>query len=88
MWIKIINMLPRKISLFVIIMLLKYVDFRINLCDFVKKLWLLYYLNMLQKTKNYYKTLSALNTNKFVPSDLNILFIDEAQIKFSQLVHS
>lgn len=70
MWIKLINMLPSRLAVFVICRLLDYVTFR-------RKFWMKYYLNKLQRTKNYYKTLSALNTNKFVPSTLYLQFIEE-----------
>jgi len=71
MWVKLINMLPSRLAVFVICRLLDYATFR-------RKFWIKYYLNKLQKTKDYYKTLSALNSNKFVPSTLYLQFIEEA----------
>lgn len=67
---KLIDLLPRKISMLSIIVMFKYFLYR-------RRFWLWYYMKKFAITKNYYKTLSAINSNKFVPTGLNLQFIEE-----------
>jgi hypothetical protein len=72
MLVKLINLLPAKMGIFIIFRI-------IDLIIIQRRFWLKYYLNMLTKTNDYYKTLSALNSNKLCPQDLYIQFIEDAQ---------
>jgi hypothetical protein len=76
-----IGILPRSLAVFVIFRVLDWVIFK-------RRFWLRYYLNKLVKTGNYYKTLADLNRNRFCPNNLCLQFIEEAQEKYSDLVHA
>ena len=75
---KLISIMPKCIAVFIIRRILDYclyvTDFKIAVNNF----WVKYYLNKLKSSKNYYKTLSALNSNKFCSAEVNPLFIGEA----------
>jgi hypothetical protein len=73
---KIINLLPSKMGIFVIFKILDIVITN-------RRFWLKYYLNMLIRTNDYYKTLSALNSNKLCPKDLYLQFIEDAQAQLT-----
>jgi hypothetical protein len=83
-----IKLMPKVIAIIFIKMLFKIALFRARLDIFVDNMWLNHYLKKLESTKNYYKTLSELNSNSFVSSDVNPLFIENVQIRFPQLMHS
>jgi len=78
---KLISMLPRSLAVFVIFRILDWVIYK-------RRFWLRYYLNKLVKTGDYYKTLAQLNNNKLCPENLCLQFIEEAQEKYSHLVHA
>jgi len=74
---KLINIMPKCVAVFIIRRILDYclyvTDFKIAVNNF----WVKYYLNKLKNSKNYYKTLTALNSNKFCLEGLNDVFIEE-----------
>jgi hypothetical protein len=85
MLLRIINTLPNKLQFYIIVLLLHYATFVVEIKFFIRDFWLKYYVKMLVRTKNYYFTLAALNENMFCPEDLNVLFIEEVKQKYSDI---
>lgn len=76
-----INFLPEKWSTYIYFKFLKFLTLY-NLK------WLLFYVSILLKTKNYYKTLKSLNSNKWCSEDLSINFINYISKFYPELIHT
>ena len=72
MWVKLACRINGKLGIFMLGVVFDYYYYQIY--------WfLMYYLKRLKITKDYYGTLSALNSNKFCPDGLSGVFIEEVQ---------
>jgi hypothetical protein len=79
--IRLINLLPVRARVFVISKIF-------NLIIFYRDIWMNYYMRILVRTGNYYKTLSIINSNVFAPADFYSQFIEEVRSSHKDLIHS